>query len=161
MEGARQIEQDETITAIATPPGIGGIGVVRISGIGAAAIAEELLGSVPPPRVAQLYPFRDGKRQVIDQGLALFFKGPGSYTGEDILELHGHGGPFVLDLLLARVTDLGARMARPGRIYRAGVLKWQVGSGAGRSRCRSYREPDPRRSAGRDAVSRGHIFEGD
>ncbi|SVB67233.1 uncharacterized protein METZ01_LOCUS220087, partial [marine metagenome] len=64
LEGVRQSEQDETIAAIATPPGIGGIGVVRISGIGAASIAEELLGSLPPPRAARLYPFRDGRRQV-------------------------------------------------------------------------------------------------
>ena len=126
LEGVRQSEQDETIAAIATPPGIGGIGVVRISGIGAASIAKELLGSLPPPRAARLYPFRDGRRQVIDEGLALFFKGPASYTGEDVLELHGHGGPLVLDLLLARITDLGARMARPGEFTERAFLNGKL-----------------------------------
>ena len=126
LEGVRQSKQDETIAAIATPPGIGGIGVVRISGIGAASIAKELLGSLPPPRVARLYPFRDGRRQVIDEGLALFFKGPASYTGEDVLELHGHGGPLVLDLLLARITDLGARMARPGEFTERAFLNGKL-----------------------------------
>jgi tRNA modification GTPase len=126
LEGVRQSEQDETIAAIATPLGTGGIGVVRISGIGAASIAEELLGSLPPPRTAQLYPFRDDKRQVIDEGLALFFKGPASYTGEDVLELHGHGGPLVLDLLLARVTGLGARMARPGEFTERAFLNGKL-----------------------------------
>ena len=126
LEGARQSEQDETIAAIATPPGIGGIGVVRISGIGAASIADKLLGSVPAPRVARLYPFRDDQQRVIDQGLALFFKGPGSYTGEDVLELHGHGGPLVLDLLLARVTDLGARLARPGEFTERAFLNGKL-----------------------------------
>jgi len=126
LEGVRQSKQDETIAAIATPPGIGGIGVVRISGIGAASIAEELLGSLPPPRAARLYPFRDGRRQVIDEGLALFFKGPASYTGEDVLELHGHGGPLVLDLLLARITDLGARMARPGEFTERAFLNGKL-----------------------------------
>ena len=76
LEGARQSEQDATIAAIATPQGIGGIGVVRISGIGAAPIAEKLLGSVPPPRAARLYAYRDNKQRMIDEGLAVFFKGP-------------------------------------------------------------------------------------
>jgi tRNA modification GTPase len=126
LKGVRQGEQGETIAAIATPPGIGGIGVVRISGIGAASIAEELLGSVPPSRVARLYPFRDNKRRVIDEGLAVFFKGPSSYTGEDILELHGHGGPLVLDVLLARVMDLGARMAQPGEFTERAFLNGKL-----------------------------------
>jgi tRNA modification GTPase len=126
LDGARQIEQDETIAAIATPPGIGGIGIVRISGIGAPSIAEELLGSVPPPRAARLYPFRGDKQRVIDEGLALFFKGPGSYTGEDILELHGHGGPLLLDLLLAQVINLGARMARPGEFTERAFLNGKL-----------------------------------
>jgi tRNA modification GTPase len=122
----RQIEQDETIVAIATPPGIGGIGVVRISGIGVASIAEELLGSLPRPRVVRLYPFLDKMRRVIDEGLAVFFKGPSSYTGEDVLELHGHGGPLVLDLLLVRVMDLGARMARPGEFTERAFLNGKL-----------------------------------
>jgi tRNA modification GTPase len=126
LEGIRQGEQDETIAAIATPPGTGGIGVIRISGVGAVSIAKELLGSVPPPREARLYLFRDDKRRVIDEGIALFFEGPGSYTGEDVLELHGHGGPMVLDLLLARVTGLGARMARPGEFTERAFLNGKL-----------------------------------
>ena len=126
LEGVRQSEQDETIAAIATPPGTGGIGVIRISGIGAASIAEEVLGSVPTPRAARLYPFLDGRQRLIDEGLALFFKGPASYTGEDVLELHGHGGPLVLDLLLARVTGLGARMARPGEFTERAFLNGKL-----------------------------------
>ena len=126
LEGARQSDQDATIAAIATPPGIGGIGVVRVSGIGVGSIAEKLLGSVPPPRAARLYPFRDNKQRVIDEGLAVFFKGPSSYTGEDVLELHGHGGPLVLDLLLARVMDLGARMARPGEFTERAFLNGKL-----------------------------------
>jgi tRNA modification GTPase len=122
LEEGLQSEQEETIAAIATPPGTGGIGVVRISGAGTKLIAEELLGSVPTPREARLYPFRDGRQKAIDEGLALFFKGPSSYTGEDVLELHGHGGPLVLDLLLARVMDLGARLARPGEFTERAFL---------------------------------------
>ena len=126
LKDARQIEQDETIAAIATPHGTGGIGIVRISGVGIAPIAEELLGSLPPPRIARLCTFRDNRRRVIDQGLALFFKGPGSYTGEDVLELQGHGGPLVLDLLLARIIDLGARMARPGEFTERAFLNGKL-----------------------------------
>jgi tRNA modification GTPase len=125
-KGRRQGEQDDTIAAIATPPGIGGIGVVRISGLAVAPITEELLGSLPPPRVAQLHTFRDDEERVIDRGLALFFEGPGSYTGEDVLELHGHGAPLALDLLLARIIGLGARMARPGEFTERAFLNGQL-----------------------------------
>jgi tRNA modification GTPase len=104
----------DTIAAIATPPGRGGIGVVRISGPATATIAQAVLGHLPTARVASYRVFRDAEGQPIDRGLALFFHAPHSYTGEDILELHGHGGPIVLDALLARVIESGARIARPG-----------------------------------------------
>jgi len=104
----------ETIAAIATPPGIGGVGIVRISGPLAQVIAEGLIGRVPGPRLATLADFRARDSETIDQGIALFFPAPGSFTGEDVLELQGHGGPVVLDLLLQRALELGARPARPG-----------------------------------------------
>ncbi len=104
----------DTIAAPATPPGRGGIGIVRVSGPKATAIAAVLLGRVPEPRRATLAAFLDAAGEPIDAGIALFFPGPASFTGEDVLELQGHGGPVVLELLLARVTELGARLARPG-----------------------------------------------
>ena len=106
--------ENDTIAAIATPPGRGGVGIIRVSGNAAPEIAEALLGRQPTPRVATLSTFRDADGQAIDQGLALLFTAPASYTGEQVLELHGHGGPVVMDLLLKRVLALGARPARPG-----------------------------------------------
>ena len=108
------VNHGDTIAAVATPPGRGGIGVVRVSGPATRAIAEALLGKLPPPRVATFARFRAADGAPIDEGLALYFPAPRSYTGEDVLELHGHGGPVVLDMLLARALGLGARQARPG-----------------------------------------------
>ncbi|MDT8404093.1 tRNA uridine-5-carboxymethylaminomethyl(34) synthesis GTPase MnmE [Sulfuriflexus sp.] len=105
---------NETIAALATPPGRGGIGIVRVSGPGVTTIATALLGDLPPPRKAVLRHFRDVRQQSIDEGVALYFPAPHSFTGEDILELQGHGGPVVMDMLLAEVCQLGARPARPG-----------------------------------------------
>lgn len=112
----------DTIAAIATPPGRGGIGVVRVSGTHTQAIARELLGRVPQPRRAELHRFAAREGQPIDTGLALYFSAPHSYTGEDVLELHGHGGPVVLDLLLQRVLQLGARLAAPGEFTQRAYL---------------------------------------
>src|ERR1051325_9045830 len=112
----------ETIAAIATPPGRGGIGIVRVSGPQAAAIAYELTGAAPKPRRAQLRDFQDGEGGVLDTGLVLFFPGPDSFTGEDVLELQGHGGTVVLDMLLQRVLELGARLARPGEFSERAFL---------------------------------------
>lgn len=106
--------ENDTIAAIATPPGRGGVGIIRVSGEAVPAIARALLGRLPAPRTATLAKFRDADNSVIDQGLALRFAAPASYTGDHVLELHGHGGPVVMDLLLARVLALGARPARPG-----------------------------------------------
>src|SRR5579872_5078457 len=103
-----------TIAAIATPPGRGGIGIVRISGPDASVIARELTGHAPKARRAQLRRFKDEDGGILDTGLVLYFQGPDSFTGEDVLELHGHGGAVVQDMLLQRVLDLGARQARPG-----------------------------------------------
>lgn len=92
----------DTIDAIATPPGRGGVGIVRVSGPRVAGIAAGILGELPPPRTAVLRAFRDADGAVIDRGIALYFSAPRSFTGEDVLELHGHGGPVVLGALLAR-----------------------------------------------------------
>jgi tRNA modification GTPase len=111
-----------TIAALATPPGRGGIGVIRVSGPLAASIAREILGEVPRPRRAVIRPFRDADGQTLDQGLALYFAAPASFTGEDVLELHGHGGPVVMDMLLARTLQLGARIAEAGEFSRRAFL---------------------------------------
>ena len=111
-----------TIVARATPAGRGGVGIVRISGPGVRSIAEAVLGSCPAPRLATLHAFRDADSQTLDTGLALFFPEPHSYTGEDVLELQAHGGPVLLDMLLARVVGLGARVARPGEFSERAFL---------------------------------------
>lgn len=116
----------DTIVALATPPGRGGIAVIRISGPDTAAIAEQLLGRLPAPRMAALADFRDPNGRALDTGLALYFPGPASFTGEDVLELHGHGGPVVVDLLLTRVAGLGARLARPGEFSERAFLNGKM-----------------------------------
>jgi tRNA modification GTPase len=112
----------DTIAAIATPAGRGGIGIVRVSGPAVPEIAAGVLGRLPPPRQALLWPFADAGGAQLDTGLALFFPAPHSFTGEDVLELHGHGGPVVLSLLLKRVCELGARIARPGEFSERAFL---------------------------------------
>ncbi|MDE2090274.1 MAG: tRNA uridine-5-carboxymethylaminomethyl(34) synthesis GTPase MnmE [Gammaproteobacteria bacterium] len=103
-----------TIAAIATPAGRGGIGIVRVSGPAVPAIATELFGALPMPRQAMLRAFVDAAGIQLDCGIVLYFPAPQSFTGEDVLELHAHGGPVVLSLVLKRVCELGARVARPG-----------------------------------------------
>jgi len=112
----------DTIAAIATPPGRGGIGIVRVSGPGVRSIAGGLLGMVPAPRQAHFSEFAGEAGQPLDSGLALFFPAPHSFTGEDVLELHGHGGPVVLSLLLKRACELGARPARAGEFSERAFL---------------------------------------
>ena len=112
----------DTIAAIATAPGRGGVGIVRVSGKRVAAIAEAVLGGLPKARQAKFTPFRDAVGAPIDQGLALYFRAPASFTGEDVLELQGHGGPVVMDLVLQRVLALGARLAAPGEFSHRAYL---------------------------------------
>jgi tRNA modification GTPase len=112
----------DTIAAIATPPGRGGVGIVRVSGREAARIASTIIGRLPAPRQAAFARFRDHDGVVIDEGIALYFCAPASFTGEDVLELQGHGGPVVMDLLLQRVLALGARLAEPGEFSRRAYL---------------------------------------
>ncbi len=108
------ITNTDTISAIATPPGRSGIGIVRLSGPDCNHIARQVLGFQPVPRKAYFTDFLDRNGEVIDKGIALFFKGPNSFTGEDVLELQGHGGIFVLNSILKSTLDLGCRLANPG-----------------------------------------------
>jgi tRNA modification GTPase len=117
---------NDTIAAIATPPGRGGIGIVRVSGVKVRTIAESFLSVIPAPRQAGFHRFRDTNGQIIDEGLALYFPAPQSFTGEDVLELHGHGGPVVLDLLLNQILLLGERMARPGEFTERAFLNGKL-----------------------------------
>jgi len=112
----------ETIAAVATAQGRGGVGIVRISGPLASMAAKAISGRELKPRYAHYGPFFSDDRQVLDEGLALYFPGPNSFTGEDVLELQGHGGPIVLDMLLKRCLELGCRLARPGEFSERAFL---------------------------------------
>lgn len=116
----------DTIVAIATPPGRGGIGVIRVSGSLVRQVAKEILGFQPKPRYAHFTEFLDSDNQVLDQGIALFFPSPGSFTGEDILEIQAHGGPVVLDILLHRLLSLGTRLANPGEFSERAFLNDKI-----------------------------------
>lgn len=112
----------DTIAAPATAPGAGGVGVLRLSGPLARHIGETITGKPLEPRLAQFRHFRDGEGDTIDTGIALFFQGPASFTGEDVVELQGHGGPVVQAMLMRRVLELGARAARPGEFSERAFL---------------------------------------
>lgn len=112
----------ETIAAVATAQGRGGVGIVRVSGPLAGQLAQAICQRQLQPRYAHYGPFFADAEQVLDEGLALYFPGPNSFTGEDVLELQGHGGPVVLDLLLRRCVQLGARLARPGEFSERAFL---------------------------------------
>ncbi|MBI4291664.1 MAG: tRNA uridine-5-carboxymethylaminomethyl(34) synthesis GTPase MnmE [Betaproteobacteria bacterium] len=112
----------DLIAAIATAQGRGGIGVVRISGKHLASLAASILGRVPSPRRATRANFLDRNGHAIDDGIAVYYPAPASYTGEDVLELQGHGGPVVLQMLLRRSLELGARLAEPGEFTRRAFL---------------------------------------
>jgi tRNA modification GTPase len=112
----------DTIVAAATPPGRGGVGIVRISGPKAPELAAIIMGELPAPRRASFGRFLDAHQEPIDAGLALFFPAPYSYTGEHVLELHAHGGPLVIEALVSRATELGARRAQPGEFTQRAFL---------------------------------------
>lgn len=117
----------DTILAQATPLGRGGVGIIRISGNQVKEVAQAVLGKLPKPRYAEYLPFLDENGQVIDQGIALFFPNPHSFTGEDVLELQGHGGPIILDLLIKRILSIPAtRIARPGEFSERAFLNDKV-----------------------------------
>ncbi len=134
------MSHNDTIVAQATPPGRGGVGILRISGLKARDVAQAVLGKLPKPRYADYLPFNDVDGTPLDQGIALWFPGPNSFTGEDVLELQGHGGPVILDLLLKRILTLpGLRIARPGEFSERAFLNDKLESGAGRGHRRPYR----------------------
>lgn len=117
------MNHNDTIVARATAPGRGGVGILRVSGLQAREVAEAVLGKLPKPRYADYLPFRDAQGSTLDQGIALWFHGPNSFTGEDVLELQGHGGPVILDLLLKRILTLpGVRIAVPGEFSERAFL---------------------------------------
>ena len=116
----------ETICAVATPPGAGGLGIVRVSGPRVPEIARLITGRLPRPRFATFCDFLDSVNEPIDSGIALYFPQPHSFTGEHVLELHGHGGSYVLQRLLQRVISLGARSARPGEFSERAFLNDKI-----------------------------------
>jgi len=120
------INQTDTIAALATPAGRGGIGVIRISGPQVSHIAESLLGKLPKPRNATFNSFINNDDELLDQGIALYFPAPHSFTGEDVLELQGHGGPVVMDRVLKATLNLGARLARPGEFSERAFLNGKI-----------------------------------
>ena len=118
----------DTIAAVATPPGRGGIGIVRLSGLAALAVARQVCGIDLQPRHAHFCSFHDAPdgAEAIDSGIALYFHGPDSFTGEDVVELQGHGGPVVMDMILRRCCELGARQARPGEFSERAFLNGKL-----------------------------------
>jgi tRNA modification GTPase len=119
---SRMQNATDTIVAIATPPGRGGVGIVRVSGKSLEAMVRSLCGKSLAPRLATHTQFRDAHNEVIDDGIALFFISPASFTGEDVLELHAHGSPMVLQALVRRAIELGARHAEPGEFTKRAYL---------------------------------------
>ena len=117
---------NDTIAAVATPPGRGGVGIIRVSGRSALVIAQKVLKHTPKARYAHYGPFYADDDAVIDEGIALFFPGPNSFTGEDVLELQGHGGPVILEILLEQVAKLGCRIARPGEFSERAFLNDKI-----------------------------------
>ncbi|HRP74640.1 MAG TPA: tRNA uridine-5-carboxymethylaminomethyl(34) synthesis GTPase MnmE [Rhodocyclaceae bacterium] len=117
---------EDTIAAVATAPGRGGVGIVRISGTALQSFVRALTGREAKPRHAGFVRFLDRDGQPIDEGLLLYFPAPGSFTGEDVVELQGHGGPVVMQMLLSRCLELGARLAQPGEFSRRAFLNGRM-----------------------------------
>ncbi len=112
----------DTIVAVATPAGRGGVGIIRVSGELSAPIASAILGFLPPPRKATYTEFKSDQGDILDSGIAIYFPSPHSFTGENVVEFQGHGGPVVLDMVLKRCLSLGARLARPGEFSERAFL---------------------------------------
>jgi len=121
-----QLNKTETIAAIATAPGKGGVGIVRVSGPNIESLCYKILGKVPDPRTATVLPILDDKGSIIDRGIAIFYPAPRSYTGESILEYQGHGGRVVLDMILQRFLSSNTRMARPGEFTERAFLNGKI-----------------------------------
>ncbi|GAB3487121.1 tRNA uridine-5-carboxymethylaminomethyl(34) synthesis GTPase MnmE [Marinomonas epiphytica] len=122
MTEFQHLTDQDTIAAQATAPGRGGVGIIRLSGPKSLAIAKQIVGFDPKPRYAHYVPFKDAQGEQLDMGLALYFPGPNSFTGEDVFELQGHGGPVIMDMLLTHCLALGARLARPGEFSERAFL---------------------------------------
>ncbi len=120
------VNSPDTIVAISSPPGRGAVGILRVSGARVPRIAGEILGCLPPPRHARLGGFLDARGTPIDEGIALYFPAPDSFTGEHVLELQGHGGALVMDMLMQRVLELGCRAARPGEFSERAFLNGKM-----------------------------------
>jgi tRNA modification GTPase len=120
------VSSQDTIAAVASAPGRGAVGVIRVSGSQVPRIACGILGALPAPRHARLSSFLDAQGQTLDEGLALYFPAPASYTGEHVLELHGHGGALIVDMVLKRLLELGCRMARPGEFSERAFLNGKI-----------------------------------
>lgn len=120
------LNRSDTICAIATPPGIGGVAVIRVSGDEAKLAAEKILRKIPQKNQALHSPFTDEKGDQIDDGIAILFEKPNSFTGEDVLELQGHGSPVVMDMLIKRLNGLGIRLARPGEFSERAFLNGKL-----------------------------------
>jgi tRNA modification GTPase len=116
----------DTIAAVASPAGRGAVGVIRVSGPRVPQIAAGILGALPAPRQARFSSFLDAQGKSLDEGIALYFPAPRSYTGEDVLEIQGHGGALVVDMLLQRLLELGCRMARPGEFSERAFLNGKI-----------------------------------
>jgi tRNA modification GTPase len=120
------VSQPDTIVAIASAPGRGAVGIIRVSGPKVPSIAAQFLGRLPAPRHATLASFQDAQGHAMDQGLALYFPAPASFTGEHVLELQGHGGALILDLVVKRLLELGCRMARAGEFSERAYLNGKI-----------------------------------
>jgi len=120
------VNSNDVIAALITPPGRGGVGIVRLSGGNLEHFFKGLLGFIPTPRYAHYQPFLASDGELIDQGIVLYFPAPDSFTGEHVLELQGHGGPVVMDCLLRRAIELGARQARPGEFSERAFLNGKM-----------------------------------
>ncbi len=120
------LQAGDTIAAIATPPGRGGVGIVRISGPLVQKISSRIIGWLPEPKFAKYCRFRDDQNEVMDEGIGIYFPMPASFTGEDVLELQGHGGPVIMDMLLQQVLRQGARLARPGEFSERAFLNGKL-----------------------------------
>jgi tRNA modification GTPase len=126
MTTSSKPKSQPTIAAIATPAGRGGVGIIRVSGSQVANVAQKLFGQLPPPRYAHYTTFHTADGVALDQGLALYFPNPHSFTGEDVLELHTHGSPQVLDLMLKRLLELDVALARPGEFSERAFLNGKL-----------------------------------
>lgn len=149
----------DTIAAQATAPGRAGVGILRVSGPAATLVATAVLQRIPKPRYAEYLPFYAADGSVLDQGIALFFPGPNSFTGEDVLELQGHGGPVLLDMLLRRLLQItGVRIARPGEFSERAFLNDKLDLTQAEA-IADLIDASSEQAARSDAITTGRVFQ--